>query len=117
MSYAVRIGTTEAQWNDTKPVPTGWVRFDGVLPERPIWDAALNNIREMNRAELDAEQAIEDGKRADTDDLRARVSTAITRLDDIVTNGGTYTNVQVRAAVVDMAQMLRALIRHERHRL
>lgn len=117
MSYIVRIGTTEAQWHDTKPVPTGWVRFDGVLPDRPIWDAVLNNIREKNRTELDAEQAIEDGKRADADDLRSRVSAALTRLDAIVTDGGTYTNVQVRAAVVDMAQMLRAMIRDLRHRL
>lgn len=117
MNYIIRIGTTEAQWHDTKPVPTGWVRFEGPLPDDPIWDAALNNIREKTPIELAADRAIENGKRADTDDLRARVAAALTRLDDIVTNGGTYTNTQVRAAVVDMAQMLRALIRHERHRL
>lgn len=117
MSYIIRIGTTEAQWNDTKPVPDGWVRFEGALPARPVWDAALNNIREMNASELAAEQAIEDSKRADTDDLRASVSSALTRLDDIITNGPTYTNAQVRSAVIDMAQMLRAIIRDIRHRL
>lgn len=115
MRYAVIIGTVSARTADS--AGPGEVLYEGKLPKFPIWDAALNNIREMNAAELAAEQAIEDGKLADADDLRARVAAALTRLNDIITNGPTYTNAQVRAAVVDMAQMLHAIIRDLRHRL
>lgn len=117
MSYIIKIGTTEAAWNHDKPVPDGYVRFDGDLPARPIWDAVLSNIREKTRAELDADQAVKDARDADNADLRSRVATAISRLDDIATNGGSYTNAQVRTAVVDMAQIMHALIREIRHTL
>lgn len=40
-------------------------------------------------------------------DLQANYQAAMTRLDDIVTNGSTYTNVQVRDAVIDEARILR----------
>lgn len=54
MSYAIVIGTTRAEWIDNKPTPNGCVRYEGDLPQFPIWDAVLNNIRARTQAELDA---------------------------------------------------------------
>lgn len=44
-------------------------------------------------------------------DLQANYQVAITRLDDIVTNGGAYTAAQVRDAVIDEARILRRALR------
>lgn len=91
-----------AKWLDARPQPT-----------QSEIDAAVSAVQ----AKI-AQEAV-DAVVAETDraDMRSRVVAALARLDAIVTDGGTYTNVQVRAAVVDMAQMLRAMVRELRHRL
>ena len=57
MSYAIKIGTLEAMWIDNNPTPDGYVRYDGILTDTMIWDDAIQNIREMNAAELKAKAA------------------------------------------------------------
>jgi len=52
MSYAVKIGTNEAWWIDDQPTPEGCVRYDGVIPERAVWDDAIGNIRQMTEDEI-----------------------------------------------------------------
>lgn len=54
MSYAVKIGTIEAVWIADAATPAGHVRYEGALPARPIWDAGLNNIRQMTAQEIAA---------------------------------------------------------------
>lgn len=45
------------------------------------------------------------------DDLRTQAIAAVARLTDIITNAGAYTTAELRAALQDMAQYERALIR------
>lgn len=47
-------------------------------------------------------------------ELMDAYTTAMARLDDIATNGGSYTGAQVRDAVVDLAVMMRRLARATR---
>ena len=47
-------------------------------------------------------------------DLRTQADAALTRLDDIATNGGTYTATQTREAVLDLARVLRRTLRYTR---
>jgi hypothetical protein len=54
MSYAVKTGTTDAHWIHNAETPLGHVRYEGDLPIRPVWDAVLNNIREMTDPEFSA---------------------------------------------------------------
>lgn len=44
-------------------------------------------------------------------DLVTTYAAVITRLDDIVANGGTWTNTQIRDAVVDLARVCRRILR------
>ena len=60
MSYAVKIGSTEARWIDDLPTPTGHVRFDGELVDlEMVWDDLLQNIRRINKTEQDNRAAAE----------------------------------------------------------
>lgn len=52
MSYIVTVGTKEARWNGSEPIPSGFVEFTGQLTDTLIWDDALNNLREKNASEL-----------------------------------------------------------------
>ena len=54
MSYAIKIGTTEANWIDAMPTPEGCVRFDGDLVESMVWDEAIQNIRPALEGEIPA---------------------------------------------------------------
>ena len=51
----------------------------------------------------------------DTKDLRDTYQAAVTRLDDIVANGGSYTAADVRTAVIDMARIQRRLLKSLRY--
>lgn len=52
MSYAVKIGTTDAVWIDNDPAPSGCVRFDGEITSSMVWGDDVQNLREPNAAEL-----------------------------------------------------------------
>lgn len=54
MSYAVKIGTVEAEWVGDNPIKPGFVKFEGDFPGLPIWDNQINNVRQMNAQEIAA---------------------------------------------------------------
>ncbi len=55
----------------------------------------------------------QDAKRtASTTDLSGAATAALTRLDAIISDGGTYAAADVRTAVVDMARLQRRLLRY-----
>lgn len=120
---AVKIGTAGYRQLDPGESPrageveyVGHIAWDGDT-YLMVWDNALQNIREKRQAERDADAAARQAVEANLQDLRDRFAQAVIRLDDIVTNGGTYTNVQVRAAVVDMAQIQRFMLRAMRRQV
>jgi len=58
MKYAIEHGGVGAIWlADSEDVPAGHVLYTGELPQNPIWDDAIQNIREKTQQELDADQA------------------------------------------------------------
>lgn len=59
MSYAVKVGTTEAVWIDNGPTPPGWVRYDGAWDDSLLWDDAIQNLRMPNEAESLAQHKAE----------------------------------------------------------
>jgi hypothetical protein len=54
MSYAVKIGTNEAIWIDSKAAPDGWVVFTGDLHAGLVWGDDVQNLRKPNAQELAA---------------------------------------------------------------
>jgi hypothetical protein len=57
-------------------------------------------------------QAVAHQERAGAlDDLRGQYTAAMTRLNDIVTNGPTYTSAQARDGLVDVARITLRLLR------
>ncbi len=67
-----------------------------------------------SQAWLDAQQqqqAAEAEQSAAGSDLASQYAWAVSRLDDIVMNGGSYTTAQTRSAVLDLARILRKTIR------
>lgn len=50
MSYAVKIGTSDARWIDNDPTPAGHVRFDGD-PTGLVWGEDIQNLRAPTAAE------------------------------------------------------------------
>lgn len=51
MSYIVKIGTTEAIWNDNHPIPEGFVEYIGELTDDLIWGDDVNNLRQRSASE------------------------------------------------------------------
>jgi len=72
MSYIVKIGTKEVQWNGDKPIPEGFVEFTEQLIDALVWDSALNNLREKTGSEL-----LNDYRLAKIELLKADCTTAI----------------------------------------
>jgi hypothetical protein len=62
-------------------------------------------------ASLPDERALTAERHGATTDLRDQYAAAVTRLDAIIANGGTFTAVQVRDAVVDLARTQRRELR------
>jgi hypothetical protein len=121
MSYAIKSGTIEAVWIDTKPTPAGCVRFDGAIvvdaggQTLMVWDAGLGNIRPMTQAEIDAlpaqQQAARDATEPDLATLRDQVTQAIADINAYLVNADTATNAQVRAEVKAIDVRQRAMIK------
>ncbi len=74
----------------------------------------VGNAVVIDAAVLEPPAAVE--LKAAYTDLAAQYVAAMTRLDAIVTNGPTYTQVQARDAVVDIARIVRASLRFMRSR-
>ena len=76
----------------------------GVVTVVPLTVEQVTNIQleEAHQAETAASHT----------DLTNQVEIALNRLTDIATNGGTYTAVQVRDAVVDLARIQRRVLRY-----
>lgn len=51
MSYAVKLGTTEAHWIDDAEPPAGHVRFDGALTADLVWGDDVQTLRAPNAME------------------------------------------------------------------
>lgn len=110
MSYAVKIGTTEASWIDKKPIPDGCVKFDGEVTEKTVWGDDIQNLRLPNDAEIAAAltaAGVVDAEgvqwQADRADLKSKYEAAITRLEAI-RDAVSPTNAQVVAALRDVAR-------------
>lgn len=67
---------------------------------------------EEAQAIIEAHVPIPTEREASTTDLEAQYAAAMTRLTDIVTNGPTYTQAQARDALVDLAQIVRRVLRY-----
>ncbi len=52
MTYAVKIGTTEAVWIDNGALPAGTVAYDGELTPDLVWGDDVQTLRQPNSAEL-----------------------------------------------------------------
>lgn len=108
MSYAVRIGTTEAIWVGDKPAPDGWVIFKGDMRDGLVWGDDIQNLRDQNDDEklaaLAAKQA-EEAKRIESHTARDDAKRALAALDTIIAGAPTATIVQLRAAVEQMARI------------
>ena len=108
MSYAVRIGTTEAVWVGNKPAPDGWVIFKGEMRDGLVWGDDIQNLREPNAQEIaaqeDAAQA-EQIKRAESTTARDDAKRALAALDTIIAGAPTATNAQMRTWVEQLARI------------
>lgn len=89
----------------------------GVATERAMTAPEAAAHSALQAAATVVSTAAQDRKieqQAAIDDLNAQYQAAMTRLDDIVTNGPTYTQVQSRDAMVDLARILRRSLRLQR---
>lgn len=63
------------------------------------------------QTQIDAQTAKQSEVLVAQSDLASTYQSAVSRLDDIIANGSTYTASQVRTAVIDEAQIMRRLLR------
>lgn len=113
MSYAVKIGTTEAIWVDGKRIPDGYVRFDGTLTDSLVWGDDVQNLREPNAQEIAAMEAAaqaEQAKQIESDTARDDAKRALAALDTIIIGIDGASLAQAKAAIKQEAQILRHLI-------
>ncbi len=113
MSYAVKIGTTEAIWLDGKPAPDGWVIFKGELHARLVWGDDVRNLREPNPQEIAAQEAAaqaEEAKRIESDTSRDDAKRALAALDTIIAGIDGATLAQAKAAIKQLAQIQKHII-------
>lgn len=113
MSYAVRIGTTEAMWVGNKPAPQGWVIFKGEMRDGLVWGDDTQNLREPNAQEIAANEAAaqaEQTKRVESDTARDDAKRALSALDTIIGGIDAATLAQAKAAIKQLAQIQRHLI-------
>lgn len=124
MSYAVILGTTSSFWIDNDDTPAGSVRYDGVLPVHPIWDAALGNIREKTAGELQADadaktalDAIAAQDKIDRQEFKDKVLSIKDDITAIIASQQTYidapvlTNAGRDAQLLQQAKNIRQLAR------
>lgn len=96
--------------SDDKTQIVDW-RGPGPQPTPAELQAAWDAYQSEQAAAATAKQAADTERTAAIDDVRTTAAAALTRLDAIIANGGTFTAAQVRDAMVDLARIQRRELR------
>jgi hypothetical protein len=94
-------------WDET--APAGEYQHKTLAPQQRVTIVAALDAHDPSGPSPAEQQQAE--RTAATTDVQATYQAAVTRLDAIIANGGTFTAAQVRDAVVDLARIQRRMLR------